>query len=57
MKKVLLFAGLLAITAMSCTSGQKEEVAVAADSAAVVGNVDTTCVTKADTCAVDTCKK
>jgi len=57
MKKLLLFAGLLAIMAVSCTSGQKDETAVNADSVAVAGNVDTTCVAKADSCAVDTCKK
>ncbi len=58
MKKLLLFAGLLAIMAVSCTSAPKDETVVNADSVVVAGNVDTTkCCAKTDSCAVDTCKK
>lgn len=56
MKKLLLFVGIVAITAMSCTSNQNAD-AANADSVAVVGNVDSTCVAIVDSCAVDTCKK
>jgi len=57
MKKLLLFVGMVAITAMSCSSNQNAETAANADSVAVVGNVDSTCAAIVDSCAVDTCKK
>jgi len=57
-KLLLLFAGIVAIVAMSCTSKPTEGTAVNCDSTVVViENVDTTVVVKADSCAVDTCKK
>lgn len=54
MKKIILLATLVLAFA-SCSTPATEEVVVTTDSTAVV--VDTTCMAKCDSLAVDTCAK
>lgn len=53
MKKNILFAALV-LTFVSCSAPITEEVVVPTDSTSVV--VDTTCILKCDSMAVDSCK-